>query len=224
MSNKSLEERIQSLEDIHEIKNLMSRYEYLHTASRHQETADLFAKKTPGVRAEIGNWGIYEGVEGIQRLYVDIHKWGDRDRKGVIFLHTLTTPIIEVAGDGKTAKGVWTSPGIETSEFGTEGLKGCWAWAKYGVDFVKEDGEWKFWHIKVYGLFHCDYYTSWVDQPSILEEQPLPTQIPEELRADRPPSSFWMYSKDAVTELDPVPPEPYETWDDSMSFIPAAEE
>ena len=73
MATKSLEERIQRLEDIHEIQNLMSRYEYLHTARLQEELAELFATKTPGVRAEIANWGVYEGSEGVRRLYVGAH-------------------------------------------------------------------------------------------------------------------------------------------------------
>ena len=62
MATKSLEERIQRLEDIHEIKNLMARYEYLHTAGMHKECADLFALKSPDVRTEIASWGVWEVV------------------------------------------------------------------------------------------------------------------------------------------------------------------
>lgn len=67
MAKKSREERIQRLEDIHEIQNLMARYEYLHVAGMHEECADLFALKTPGVRIEIGNWGVWECAAGIKK-------------------------------------------------------------------------------------------------------------------------------------------------------------
>ena len=64
-----------------------------------------------------------------------------------MFLHPTTTPYIEVAGDGKTAKGVWISPGIITGKVGATGtLKAIWAWGSMGVDFVKEDGQWRFCH------------------------------------------------------------------------------
>ena len=33
--------------------------------------------------------------------------------EGVLLVHYLATPMIEVAEDGKTARGVWRSPGIE---------------------------------------------------------------------------------------------------------------
>lgn len=31
---------------------------------------------------------------------------------GILPVHSLTTPVIEVAADGKTARGVWISPGL----------------------------------------------------------------------------------------------------------------
>ncbi|MDB9822329.1 nuclear transport factor 2 family protein [Deltaproteobacteria bacterium] len=210
MTNKSLEDRIQRLEDLHEIQNLMSRYEYCHTASKHEETARMFAQKAPDVRAEVNNiWGVYEGQESIWRLYVGVHEHSDGDdRKGRMFMHTLTTPVIEVAGDGKTAKGLWISPGNETKMIDGK-LQPYWAWCKYGVDFIKEDGEWKFWHVKVYGIFLCPYDKSWVDAPVGTF-----TPKPPELMGDKESEYNWMYSTDAVTEDIPAPPVPYETWDD----------
>jgi hypothetical protein len=48
--------------------------------------------------------------------------------------HCLTSPVIQVAKDGKTAKAIWFSPGVEGNQ---------WAYGKYAIDFVKEDGQWK---------------------------------------------------------------------------------
>jgi hypothetical protein len=213
MAKKSLEERIQRLEDIHEIQNLMSRYEYLHTAGLHEETAELFAKRTPGVRAEVVGWGVYEGTEGIQKMFVGIHKFLVGDNIGIMNVHTLTTPVIELAGDGKTAKGVWISPGVETEKFKGK-PQAHWAWAKYAVDFVKEDGKWKFWHFHVYALLHTPYEKSWVET---FDELPFPP-FPDELKSDRPTTYWWTYSPDAVTENVPAPPEPYETFDEATAY------
>ncbi len=213
MKAKSLEERIQRVEDLHEIQNLMSRYEYLHTAGLHEETAELFAKKTPGVRAELPSWGVYEGTEGIKRMFADVHKFVEGDRLGVLNVLPLTTPLIEVAGDGKTAKGLWISPGIETMK--VEGkLQAFWAWPKYAVDFVKEDGKWKFWHMHIYVIIHTPYDQSWVE--SARDDMPF-GPIPKELEADRPVTYHWMYNPKIVTENVPKPPEPYETFDEDMA-------
>jgi len=217
MAKKSLEERIQRIEDIHEIQNLMSRYEYLHTAGLQDETAELFAKKTPGVRGEIANWGVYEGVQGIRRLYPGLHKYLEGDPTGNMFMHALTTPVIEVAGDGKTAKGVWISPGHETKE--VEGkLRAIWCWIKYGNDFVKEDGKWKIWHLHVYGIFVTPYEKNWIEGSGEIPVD-ISSRVPDELKADRSATHpFWLYSPTKTTENVPAPPEPYETFDEKAAY------
>jgi hypothetical protein len=212
---KSIEERIQRLEDLEEIKNLMGRYVYLHTATQHKETADMFAKHTPGVKAEIGPWGVYEGNAGIQRLYVGVHTRGDGDRLGRMYMHTLTTPVVEVAGDGKTAKGLWISPGLETHPVNGK-LQAFWVWVKYAVDFVKEDGNWKFWHKHVHGLLYTSYEKSWVEYKNERASSP---DLPDDLKADRPSTYFWEYTPTSKTENIPAPPEPYETWNESLSYV-----
>jgi len=62
-------------------------------------------------------------------------------------MHTQETPVIEVAGDGKTAKGLWYSIGQGVRPSGTTGHSTEWMWEKYAVDFIKEDGKWKIWHL-----------------------------------------------------------------------------
>ena len=220
MAKKSLEERIERLEAVHEIQNLMGRYSYYHTADMQEETVALWAKKTPGVVSNVPSFGLYKGIGGVRRLYVGAHQvFGEKGRIGAMHMHTLTTPVIEVAGDGKTAKGVWISLGHETAKAGDK-LQANWAWLKYGIDFVKEDGQWKIWHFHVYGIFHCPYETSWVEmeKPSYVVDPNA--SLPDWAKADRPVTHpVWMYSPTAVTENVPEPPEPYETWDESMSYV-----
>jgi hypothetical protein len=211
LQNDAMSDRLQRLEDVLDIQNLVSRYEYFHTADMDDERISLFASKTPGVKLEIANWGIYEGIEGVKRFYLGARRSLIKDRTGHMHMHATTTPVIEVARDGKTAKGVWIAPGHDTSP-----MSGAtWSWAKYGIDFVKEDGKWKFWHYHAYGIFKAPYYKSWVD---VEDEHALPP-IPDELKADRPSPYHWMYSKTRKTENIPEPPRPYDTWDDSMSYI-----
>lgn len=67
-------------------------------------------------------------------------------------MHTSTTPVIEIAGDGKTAQGAWYSPGIGVLpqyEDGKIHLQSMFFWEKYGADFIKEDGAWKIWHLQM---------------------------------------------------------------------------
>jgi SnoaL-like domain len=214
----SIEDRIARLEAVHDIQNLMGRYSFWHTANMHRECLSLFAMKTPDVRAEM-MWGVYEGPESLKRLYPGFHVWVDGDAKGVMHMHTLTTPVIEVAADGQTAKGVWVSPGHETMSFSTasgeRAPEAHWGWCKYGCDFIREDGEWKIWHLHVYGIFLAPYGRSWVEQPEDMVEPP---PMLDEHKPDRPPTTHWQYMPDRVYVNEPAPPSPYASFDEETAF------
>lgn len=216
MKELSMEEKVQYLWDINEIQKVMGRYSFLHTAGMHRECVDLFATKTPGLRIEMA-WGIYEGPNAAERCYVVDHintegQYGDEARKGQMHIHTLTTPVIEIAGDGKTAKGVWVSPGVESAII--EGkAEANWGWCKYGVDFVKEDSQWKIWHLHVYGIFFTPYDVPWT-------EAKMPDWGADMFQRshDKPPTAQYEYAPDKPMELAPAPPEPYETFDETTAY------
>jgi len=56
----NLERRISRIEAYIEIQNLMSNYAYLHSANRHQETAELYALDTDDVWSEM-IWAVTAG-------------------------------------------------------------------------------------------------------------------------------------------------------------------
>jgi hypothetical protein len=151
---RSLEEEVQRLEDMQEIENLMARYYWMQHYDL-QGMENLYALKTPGIYQEGPN-GRQEGAESFA------HGAAHPKDPGFIHMHPESSPIIELADDGKTAKGAWISPGIEANRFTSE-AKPFWAWAKLGADFVKEaDGKWKIWHLDVYGLFMCPLKGGWI--------------------------------------------------------------
>ncbi|MBP2656010.1 MAG: nuclear transport factor 2 family protein [Firmicutes bacterium] len=140
----SLEQRIERVEANSEIQNIMGKYSHWLTAHKYSQCLGLFALNTPGVKVEM-MWGAYEGKEGLKRCYLGFHEKTSREEyRGVMAMHNLTTPVIEVADDLQTAKAVWVCPGHETLRT-PEGLKAHWAWMKYGSDFIKEEGKWKIW-------------------------------------------------------------------------------
>ncbi len=196
------------------IQNLMGTYSFLLTAGRYKDMCNLFAQKAPDVRAEM-NWGVYDGYEGILRLYAKYHN-DVIVGPGCMAVHALTTPVIEVAGDIKTAKAVWVSPGHMTGgPFSPEKtIKAHWAWMKYGCDFINEDGEWKIWHLHVYGIFMAPFDKSWAETGDVH----VAPEMPLEYRPDRPPTYSWSYNTNAVTELVPKPPKPYETFDPADAY------
>ena len=203
-ANARLQREADRARDYIAILNLAARYQYYHQPATMARTFDLFAKKTPGVCVAIAG-GVEEGLEAVRAFWT---KSSPIAPEGVMLEHHLTTPILEVAQDGQTAKGVWMSPGHETVPGHLPG--GHWVWGRYAIDFVKEDGEWKIWHLWFYCTFRTRYGRDWAEGP----EPPS-----AELRAHRQkhPSSRPMpylnlYAPQSVRDMVPAPPDPYETF------------
>lgn len=209
-----LEQRLARVEAYIEIQNLMSQYCYLHTAGRHREAAELFALDTEDVWAEM-TWGRYCGREGIMKLYPGYHVYVDGDRVGKMHVHAPCQPMIEVAADHRTARGIWIAPGHETSSFTKQGeLEAFWCWMKYDCDFILEKGRWRIWHMRTPGMIMTPFDTPWTKATFKTGEDGPP--MPEEYYPDEPPvGQNWEYSPDMIYPLnDPEPPVPYRTWSD----------
>jgi hypothetical protein len=160
-----------------QVQNVMSKHAHYHAAGMHLEELKNIWVDENGPNADTATFAspgwIMHGIAGVKKAYGQ----GNQDNKvkeleavsklypeiknipenlGVgheYAMHTNTTPIIEVAGDGKTAKGTWYSPGMGLSAHinGTEvTYGGTFFWEKYGADFMKENGEWKIWHCQMW--------------------------------------------------------------------------
>lgn len=217
MTEKTLEERLQRVEDFQQIQNIMGRYAYYVMASKQEEINDeLMAKNDPGTKVTWGTLGYWEGADAPERALAALRSHGIEDRRGKMALHLPICPVIEVAGDGKTAKGVWISPGLLAMKNDETGeLRGIWEWDKYGVDFIKQDGKWKIWHHHIYSLLHWDVDEGW----KAAYEKPIFEGGGFKIDTmDGGPYENNPYSPDTVQELLPKPPEPYETWEDTFSY------
>ena len=211
----SLEQRLARAEAYLDIQNLMSKYCFYHTANRHRECMELFALETEDTWSEM-TWGRYRGREGLEKLFPGFHMWVDGDPRGKMHVHAPCQPYIEVAADCRTARGIWVAPGHETTSFMRSRIEASWCWMKYDCDFIVENAEWKFWHMRTPGMFMTPYDTPWTDRSlppagSGDAQGPAP---PEEYRPDEPPvRPNWEYTKDTPYPADDleVPPR-YATW------------
>lgn len=211
---RSLQEKMQLLADIQVIQNVMSLYEYFHVADLKEDIIALFAQKSPGVKSANNNT-ITEGFDNVAKFMRSVGSApGSASALGSLHLHTLTTPVIEVAGDGRTAQGVWLSPGCETGRENGK-ISALWTWIKIAADFVKEDGQWKIWHYHRYDLFTTPYGRSWAEISGSGPAQAA-RNLPE---GTRPSDYSWVYGKAVRAENVPAPPTPYETWDDSRAYV-----
>lgn len=159
-----------------EVQNAMSRHEYLHAAGFMEQDLGTNWVSREGKFAATATLGgpvwVMNGIETIRQGYLErrrerILEYGRKlaeidpsvgttpEHYGAgseFVMHTSTTPIIEIAGDGRTAQGVWYSPGISgypVYQSSKVYLRSIEFWEKYGVDFVNEDGVWKIWHMQM---------------------------------------------------------------------------
>ena len=169
--------------DQQEIQNIKSWHVMYHCYGLHHDELENIWVNEPENRATASfgqNQGFMVGYDSIWENYVvghdtswlssaksycenngiDITGWTDEEilevygGVGQLLLHVTTTAIIEVAEDGQTAKAFWYSPGM----IAESGSTGNTIWEAYGVDFVKEDGVWKMWHLHMFTDFMGGFY------------------------------------------------------------------
>lgn len=219
----------QRANDLHELNNLMSLHSWYHAAMMNDvEIEKIWSKKDDICWSQ--NSGYWVGPESIKKYYGVTE---DRNKTiGQFAWHTITSSVVEVAGDRQTAKGVWYTPGIVG---GFKDGKGNFSWMfeKYGVDFVFEDGKWKVWHMHVY----TD--TAWPvggaitagggmgemmgsESAAATGEKKAPEASKDVTGMGRAPDiakkNYIETSPTTEVMLVPRPPEPYQTWSDTWSY------
>jgi SnoaL-like domain len=221
-ANATLEQRIVRLEDIRALQNLLGYYEEYQSALQFDRVLPLFALEAPDVRWEPGP-GAWIGPDDVRAaLMSQQHQENDpqwaRIHSGEMHVHTLATPIIVIADDGKTAKATFDSPGLETLSGIGHKPDARRGWCRYGVDFLKTDTGWKIWHLHVYGVIFSPANKSWVDAPGF-PPPPKATDVGGEWpKPTRPQSDVWIYSGHGTPPLLPRPPEPYRTFSETFSY------
>ncbi len=72
----------------------------------------------------------------------------------------MSCPVIEVAGDGQTAKGLWFCQGAY-NDVETSGPVAHWTWGYFAVDFIRTGEGWKIWHMSYTNDVDCICGQSW---------------------------------------------------------------
>lgn len=232
-----IKEMVQHTKDYQDVQNLMSKLSYMNKAGMMEEVYGHVAKKTPGVLVEIGGRGVYEGYERAGETLIGFAKARERghgkgmketysdenitsDRTGMLETQVLGTPIIEIANDGQTAKGLWTAITAQTEFSRALGKpEAFWVVMEFAVDFVKEDNEWKIWHYRLAPMIRTPYYKSWVDNSILPSGAPKPGPPPGTPAPDKPSTEFFNpYDIFAEYGYFPIPPEPYDTFEETHSY------
>lgn len=231
-------ERQQSYFDI---LNLMGRYQYLHTGGQMDVIGrELFAWDQPDARCEYGPLGVF-GPEKSLAFFDAMTELFTQGKgqclPGLLEIHQITTPVVEVAGDNRTAKGLWMSTGailMLRDPGAEEGRSFTWDTGKYAVDFLNTPAGWKIWHLHV-----CDMWRTSFDEDPVAHagqaqygttqamiddynaraaagETVTPFGMP--VIPDGPTTFHYSYAADSVAPREPRPPVPYETFSDTFSY------
>ncbi len=157
MAQKTLEERIQILEDIEEIKNVMSRYCYYYDQFRTDELLELFTED-----AELDFRPLLTekmvGKEVFSQLYdaQTMKTWETMAR------HQNGNTIVEV--DGNRGKGVTYMWCVATVKAGGKEVP-IVEHLTYEDELVKENGQWKICKLRGKTTFMSPYEEGWVKTP-----------------------------------------------------------
>lgn len=225
--------------DLRAVQNLMGKYAFsIMTCKESEIWASFWSQEREDV-ALGSNEGWYRGPEAIQSYYEavaaltakqsktiqavfpeQLENLSDEELFGVgrMDLRPLVNPIVEIAEDGRTAKGFWNVMGLD-NEITEKGPLSTWRWGYLGADFVLEGDEWKIWHLLTVDDISAPMGSDWVapKQYPVLPafaglkdaELPKPTEHC---------ALFQTYSKDRPF-TPPIPaPEPYETFEETFSY------
>ena len=225
--------------DQREIQNVMGKYALMTMICKQADITDkLWAKQAPKPTLA-KNDGWYVGLEAIRCYYQAVadhlaakakalkaifpQQLGDKSDAeafgaGEHYPRPLTSPLVEVAADGKTAKGLWQVMGADNS-VGKYGPLSTWNWGYIAADFVLEEDEWKIWHLQEFTELDAPVATNWVqgkEYPVLPEFAAL-----EELKLPAPTVAaklYEVYSPEREYTAPPRMPEPYATFADTFSY------
>ena len=188
-----------------DIWKLMSLYSHMYYVGRNAEVPTLFAQETPGVTMEIEDSGVYEGIESIRRFWTEVFDVNRMQRSpGWLAVHMTVNPVLEIHRSGTKAKGIWHSHGYVSMCSG-EIYKQNICMGKYIVDYIKESGQWKFYHFNYRIAFMCDLQKGWVEKPVVASIAGNPLNRP-----DKPTTYHMPYDQYRINHFGPGPLEPYE--------------
>lgn len=241
----------QRAQDRGAVENLFAHYMYLHNTFQDEKIKALWAKRgTPGMSAQYSNLGVYTSYDSIMAYHS-----GRPTPIGKLIFHYLTTPLVEVAGDGRTAKGRWIAAGVESglttaevaakappflfekaeadgNEVHGKKVWAHWVQVQYGVDFIRQDGEWKILHFRCFEVSRARFDKNWIALAAEVQDSSANNAFNADLmylgddgrpvfmpKVDGPPKSLsYAYRPDAAMAPDVPIPVPYRTLSDTFEY------
>lgn len=240
MKSLTSEQMVGIFEDQRDLKNLMGKVCYTMLLKQEKDMVASFWSAREDICLGL-NDGYYVGAEAVKGYYQALHEhtveataflknaFPDRMEKlteqeqygaGSMDVKPMDTPVIEIAGDGETARGIWYSRGTY-NDITPQGPLAFWKLAVYACDFVRENGQWKILNMLNLTDIHVPGGRSWGD-PQI---EPYPN-LPEFAGAKpfvapkptHPQVLREVYYPGRPFAPLPEPPVPYETLAETDSY------
>ena len=236
----SLETMVSRWEDRRELQNLMGRYTYALLLKQEKDIFDTFWCQAAPDPCLGFNDGYYQGYDAVRGYFNALHEknllrtmlimqdFSDKAQDltaeelygaGILEHKPLGNQIIEIAGDGQTAKGFWYVVGKE-DEYGASGPLSYWTFGMYGVDFIRENDQWRIWHLTYAEDIHTPCGESWTTQPRQRPKNPA-----YQLMADFKLPAYTVTAQVHVSYTPDRPftrtlplPEAYETFSETFSY------
>jgi hypothetical protein len=203
---------IESLEIYQEIQNLMGRTIAALNFRQADRVLQNFALDRQDVWLEYADEGVFEGPEAVTTIVNEVV--GAKPLPGEMLDLQLTTPMIEVARDLKTAQAVWWCPGAGAIAHEDRDPEAIWVWGMIAADFIFTNGEWKIWHLHYFRYIKCLYDKGWVEDTSMINRLNTPMHP-----LAKPSTYHNPYSPLSIRDGIPACPRPYETFTDSSWML-----
>ncbi|MGC3980753.1 MAG: nuclear transport factor 2 family protein [Steroidobacteraceae bacterium] len=217
-ASASPDKDVQRLLAIHEVQNLMTRYAQDNWNEQFDDLMEYIALDMPDVHINVPSPLV--GGAAIRKGYEDrmAKRAAGKSTPGIMHIHANSSPFIEVAGDLKTARGVWDSYG---PDIGSGDIPGNVVYSRYAVDFINQNGRWKIWHIQLYpviGTASDKSLTQGAKERAAAAKASTapPVMIPT---SDGKSIPLWRYDGVSQTPANyPKLPKPYQTFDPKDSY------
>ena len=237
----SSEELLTKWEKRRAIQNLMVRFfseDYL--MRRENKMYDTYWSKAADVCLGVNN-GYYQGASAVKSYYKGLEERTKMESAliqkkypqrlaglseeevygaGIMDMKSLVAPVIEIAGDDATAKGIWTIHGMNT-KLTPSGQVSYWERAYVAVDFVWEDNQWKVWHLLYVQDLDTPSGSDWVGPYPEYPEVPEYAEAVKSFQFPEPNvkmTVYETYSANRPFYAPPAYPEPYETFAETFSY------
>lgn len=225
--------------DAREVRNIVGKMSSLYAIRQESTIFSEFWSRRDDICLGV-NEGFFQGREAVASYYDGVEKrirleselmrrafpkqLGDKTDEeihgaGSMVYKPYDTQVVEVARDGKTAKGLWCMRGTHSS-LTPAGPVAYWQWGYLAVDFIREGETFKIWHMQDLTDIDSPCGQNWGLPP---EEKPaLEVFAPiAELRDPEPNVKRELrrlYTPDRDFAPPPALPRPYETFSETFSY------